>query len=89
MNSPDDLAARMARIAHSESPMPLVQPRPAYTRYPRQLRLTLSEEAYQALHAAKAEDGIEVVMRLRALVETWRTDTRLQAKVRKAARGVL
>jgi hypothetical protein len=76
--------AASARPARPAAAMPAEQARPPV--WDARISLTLSKEMKRDLDVARAEDGLELTARIRAMITLWQEDERLRARVDKLAR---
>jgi glucose/arabinose dehydrogenase len=70
--------------AKSAAAMPAEQAKPPV--WDARISLTLSREMKRALDLARAEDGLELTARIRAMITLWQDDDRLRARVDKLAK---
>jgi len=77
-------ARKTPSTARPAAAMPAEQARPPA--WDARISLTLSREMKRDLDVARAEDGLELTARIRAMITLWQEDERLRARVDKLAK---
>jgi hypothetical protein len=79
--------AARTRTKTAVEQMPAEQDKPPSV-WDARINLTLSREMKKALDLARAEDGLELTARIRAMITLWQEDERLARKVNDLAKSL-
>lgn len=85
------LADELAKLAPQQAPKPASRPMPAEQakpeKFPARISMKVTPDMKRDLELARIDDGVEVTVRLRAMITLWQEDPKLRARIDKQARA--